>query len=291
MFEPVNVFTLDNTLELIPNVKYKIGKESRIRSTNDWEDPLHSHDFYEIFLNLSSDATIYIDGKYYPLTYGTPFIIKPQQLHVCKFHKIQKHEFFCFWLGEKTPSSLLSFFNQPDLSPVYELEDSVKQTMIDLFFTLYNFSNAENCEIEKASCFLNILKIFKQHASTTNEYTTELPQQLSQIVNYIQNNSAEIAHIKNVAEKYFLSPSTLNRWFRKYLHTTPHEYLEMCKLKHAEKLLLSGSSVTEAYSFAGFPDCSHFIALFRKKYGVTPLQYKRTITQNSKKQHRPINVF
>ena len=137
-------------------------------ATVEWPEDLPKLDTFQVH-EYSGNVTFYIDGKYYPLTYGTPFIIKPQQLHVCKFHKIQKHEFFCFWIGEKPPSSLLSFFNQPDLSPVYELEDSVKQTMIDLFFTLYNFSNAENCEIEKASCFLNILKIFKQHASTTNE--------------------------------------------------------------------------------------------------------------------------
>ena len=278
MFEPINIFVLDSTLEFIPNIKYKIIKSNKIRASEDWEDPLHIHDHYEIFLNLSSNATIYIDGKHYPLSYGTPFVIKPQQVHVCKFHKVQLHEFFCFWIDAKKNPKLLSFLNHPDLSPVFILEDCVKQKMIDLFFTLYSFEGKEDCEIEKTSCFLDILKTLKKYATTaTTEFTTELPQVLAEIVSYIQNNSAEISHIKFIAEKYFISPSTLNRLFRKYLHITPREYLEMYKLKHAEKLLVDGNRVSEASSIAGFPDCSHFIELFKKKYGMTPHKYKKII--------------
>ena len=47
------------------------------------------------------------------------------------------------------------------------------------------------------------------------------------------------------------------------------------KLSHAVKLLMNGHTVTEACMRAGFSDCSHFTVLFKKAFGMTPLQYKR----------------
>ena len=39
--------------------------------------------------------------------------------------------------------------------------------------------------------------------------------------------------------------------------------------------LRGGASVTAAATNAGFSDCSHFIVLFKKKFGQTPLEYKK----------------
>ena len=146
MFEPVNIYVLDSTLEFLHEVKYTILEERRTLAPSNFTDPLHMHDYYEIFLNLSSDITMYVDGKYYPLTYGTPLVIKPKQLHVCESHKVQRHEFFCLWIDMKSESSLLSFLERPDLSPVYKLEDDVQKKMIDLFFDLLDLKKKENCE-------------------------------------------------------------------------------------------------------------------------------------------------
>ena len=144
-----------------------------------------------------------------------------------------------------------------------------------MFFSLHKLSLQENTELECATCLLQILQLLKQHTTTASLFNDDLPDPLPEIMNYIQENFADISHVKDVALRYSLSPSTLNRWFRQYLHTTPHEYLEMYKLKYAETLLSQGASVIDACMDAGFPDCSHFIALFRKKFGVSPGQVRK----------------
>ena len=102
-----------------------------------------------------------------------------------------------------------------------------------------------------------------------------LPQLLSDIIRYINVSFAEIRSVSGLAERFFISTATLNRKFRTYLHTTPREYIEAQRLAYAIELLKKGISVTEACTAAGFPDCSHFIILFKKKFGETPLQYKK----------------
>ena len=44
---------------------------------------------------------------------------------------------------------------------------------------------------------------------------------------------------------------------------------------HAAKLLTEGRSVTEVCNSTGFSDCSRFIAVFKAKFGKTPLQYQK----------------
>jgi len=277
MFEPIVVPQLNCSLSALSDVKFHIRFANKIRRPEDWEDPLHLHNYYEIFFNLSSNATMFLDGRSYPLFHGSAIIVKPQQVHICRFHKMQLHEFFCLWIEVKKDSPLFSFMEQVNLSPIYSFDKETKSTITDLFFSLHKLSLQENTELECATCLLQILQLLKQHTTTASLFNDDLPDPLPEIMNYIQENFADISHVKDVALRYSLSPSTLNRWFRQYLHTTPHEYLEMHKLKYAETLLSQGSSVMEACMDAGFPDCSHFIALFRKKFGATPLQYKRNL--------------
>ena len=48
-------------------------------------------------------------------------------------------------------------------------------------------------------------------------------------------------------------------------------------MSEAVRLLADGAGVTEACLGAGFSDTSHFIALFKKRFGKTPLEYKKQI--------------
>ena len=56
---------------------------------------------------------------------------------------------------------------------------------------------------------------------------------------------------------------------------TPSDYLRKRRLSHAAELLAGGSSVMEACLQSGFSDNSRFIALFKRYYGMTPLNYKK----------------
>ena len=46
------------------------------------------------------------------------------------------------------------------------------------------------------------------------------------------------------------------------------------RLAYAKKLWDEGASVTDACMGAGFADCSHFIAVFKRRFGDTPFRYK-----------------
>ena len=103
-----------------------------------------------------------------------------------------------------------------------------------------------------------------------------IPSELQHILSQIDEDPAAVGTVSDLAKAHFISPSTLNRWFRQYLQVSPREYLESKKMARAIKLLDNGASVITTCFRSGFSDCAHFIRLFKRKFGQTPLQYKKT---------------
>lgn len=121
---------------------------------------------------------------------------------------------------------------------------------------------------------MQILACFEK--GTTNAVNQpHIPEVMQKILDDIQDNFSSIRNINDILSSHFVSSATLTRWFRSYLHSSPHEYLQSVRLSHAATMLLNGASVTEACMRSGFSDCSHFIVLFKKKFGETPLKYKK----------------
>lgn len=74
------------------------------------------------------------------------------------------------------------------------------------------------------------------------------------------------------------SKSHISHLFKKRSGMTIKEYCNNLKLEDARKLLLNTNySITEIAYDVGFNDISYFISLFRKKFGVTPFSFKKTL--------------
>ena len=85
-----------------------------------------------------------------------------------------------------------------------------------------------------------------------------LPGEFSSLLNQIEKNFTDFNTVNDISIKAFVSTATINRWFRKYLHLSPKEYLLAKKLSYAKELLSKGYTVAEAGYNAGFFDSSHF---------------------------------
>ena len=243
-------------------------------------NPPHIHNCIEIFLNISSDASFFVNNHLYPLQYGDVVFTMPNDVHVCLFNKSYTHEHFCLWIDVNDVSGAFPFLFSEKPNALFRFEKEKQSKFIELFFKLERLCECNESELQKTVCFLEILTFF-ENISFTEQQNSQIPDMLQDILNDIHINFAEIHHINQLTDRYFVSHATLSRWFRKYLHTSPREYLESKKLAHAVKLLDSGATVTEACINSGFPCCSHFIGLFKKKFGETPLKYKKRNESNN----------
>ena len=83
--------------------------------------------------------------------------------------------------------------------------------------------------------------------------------------------------LQEEAGKEFLSPQYLSRLFKEQMGVTFLEYLNGLSLAEAEKALIrSEEGIARIAMDSGFPSEKAFSRQFRKKYGVTPSEYRRT---------------
>lgn len=87
---------------------------------------------------------------------------------------------------------------------------------------------------------------------------------------------AEIRTVSALAERFRLSPRSLQRLLVRYTGLTPHTLIERRRLQAAVTTLESGDDI----SFAalahdlGFSDQAHFIHRFRRVFGMTPGKFR-----------------
>lgn len=99
--------------------------------------------------------------------------------------------------------------------------------------------------------------------------------QYDMIYAYLNDNYATTT-VQEVAEHFHLSYTYLSKLFKKHTNQTVTEILQKIRLQSACGYLHhSKLSVQEISEMVGYNDVTHFIRLFKKAYGYTPLQYRK----------------
>lgn len=97
---------------------------------------------------------------------------------------------------------------------------------------------------------------------------------LSRVCEYLQDCFSENVSLSQLASIAGLSEFHLSRVFTKEIGVPPHTYQLQVRLKKATDLIATGKTLVEAALETGFCDQSHFHKAFKKKFGITPGQYK-----------------
>ena len=92
---------------------------------------------------------------------------------------------------------------------------------------------------------------------------------------YIKLNYSEKISIKEIADQLYLSPNYLSELFKKHTGKTISEYLTEYRLEKACQLLDHAEyRVGDVSGMVGIHDGRYFSDMFKKKYGMTPTEYR-----------------
>ncbi|MFA7445738.1 MAG: AraC family transcriptional regulator [Flavobacteriaceae bacterium] len=94
----------------------------------------------------------------------------------------------------------------------------------------------------------------------------------------ILSRMAEPPTLQELADEVNISLKKLKMGFKQIYGDSVYGFLLDYKLEYARKLLDSGSyNVNEAGLKIGYSTSSHFIAAFKKKFGITPKKYLQSV--------------
>ncbi len=234
-------------------------------------DESHIHGCYEIYFNLSGDVSFLVNNHLYAIESGDIIVTRPGDVHLCILNKACVHEHYCLWIDAAAGSAIADLFARAFQDVCYSLKGK-KERAANLFKQLYE---GENSTLKDTAILLSLLFFLEEQGEQHIDADAHaMPAEMQTIVDDINEKFADIRYIEDILARYYVSQATLNRWFRKYMHLSPKEFLEAKKLSYAKGLLASGASVIDACTKSGFNDCSHFISVFKKRFGETPFRYK-----------------
>ncbi len=108
---------------------------------------------------------------------------------------------------------------------------------------------------------------------------TKLESNVKQIISYIKSHYMENIHVDDIAKEIGISRTECFRSFKKFTTKTPIEYLLEFRLSSASNMLVStDDTVLEICTKCGFSNSSYFGKQFKRRYGITPIKYRK---QNS----------
>lgn len=130
------------------------------------------------------------------------------------------------------------------------------------------------------SCCSVILSVLSEMGSgsvrerrrITNESVTD------RIVNYFSENYDKNINIADICRDFGISLSSFNKLMIKRFGVSPRQYLINFRMSKAKELLKNtDNSVESVARFVGYEYCGHFCNEFKKKVGLTPLEYRNKI--------------
>ena len=274
MFQPLLNKTPMSTDHILYNAQYV--NEYKVPDAPE-NDGAHIHSFYEVYVNFSGNVSFLVNNRIYPIQKGDIIFTRPEDVHLCLFNGPCYHEHFCLWLDAPNTSPLVSFSHEPDFHNFISPTDKERDDFLQMILTLAHKDSEPLSELTVTTTLFEIMHFLQKHdGSPAPVSSTPLPEEMQQILTYLNNHFDQIQYINEIYDKFFISPATLTRWFRKYIHLSPKEFLESKKLAYAKTLLKNGCTVTEASMQSGFSCTSYFISVFKRKFGMTPLAYKRS---------------
>lgn len=237
---------------------------------------LHLHDKIEIIVLLREKVNFMVEGEVYSLSPYDALVIKPNALHHCVGSPGEPFEYVCCWLD----------FDCELFNPLLNLSSPLvrqknERNLNEMRAVCDYFCGKTQTETELSS-YAYVVRLIDVlcaggagvPVAEKNVFLQENAL-LSRILKDVNLNFAEIPSASALAERHFISLSTLNRLFSKFLRATPGGYLKARRLSAARGFLLSGVAISDAAERAGYSCESNFIRTFKSTFGYTPGEYKK----------------
>lgn len=260
----------------------------------------HSHDYYELFYVYSGSCVYYFQDTSFHLHKGQFLILSPHTQHriimdgyglgltinvkkstfqntfrtLLNEHNLLS-DFFAHTLYDTQVSNYITFNIENTLEYNYLI-----QQIFDESNSIENYSNMI-CVSLLNLFFGKLLQDFGKSIHMYKDvknasFNTAFPMMLK----YVQSNYRTIT-LPKMSQIFHYNESYISSLFKKYLNENFSVVVQNLRLEDAKKILETTNYNLEKISeIVGYDSVDYFSRIFKKKYGISPSQYRKTCTRS-----------
>lgn len=247
---------------------------------------LHTHNFIEIMLVMEGQVSISHEGVLYSMSPGDISLVPSGLFHNTIIHEgTKKYERYVVHIDNRMLNQVIkkhtNDFKLTKIQTPLVFQCDAEDTFY-LKFIMNQIAHNNNIN-DKFSmdvirhCLYNIFVFFERKFHMPKSSMPELSNPMvREVIEYINRNftSTEI-NVSDIAANFFVSEGYLSKLFKKFTGTTVYNYIIEKRLSYTRELINDGGSIQDSCYASGFCDYTSYLKAFKKKYSMTPTEYKK----------------
>lgn len=253
---------------------------------------VHQHDFVELVIITQGHGCQIIDGLDYPVSAGDVFLLQGDSEHYFK-----ERNSLCLinvmydpvrlplpydWL-RRLPGYNVIFEIEPIQRNRQKFKHHLKLNPVALEKVIELCQRLEK-ELQNGSHLKSLLRLQELIIFIAENYNIEPDANLGsaarigKIISRLETDYRRNWQLHELAQLAGTSVNNLLRIFRNAAGTTPIDYLNQIRLRHAAALLKHTSTpISEIALECGFTDSNYFTRKFKTQYAATPREYRNMV--------------
>ncbi len=250
----------------------------------------HYHHHYEIYYQLSGERYYFIKDRSYYIKKGDLVIINMFDLHKTSYAGTNdyerilinfKAEYIDDYLAASKDIDVLQTFKKS--SNVYRLSLQ-EQTFVERLLNKMMEEKEHTSPGSHTYLRLNLMELlifisrqsFKPQKQYL-EFPSTMHKKISLVTRYINANFSNKLTLNQLALDFQVSPFYLSRTFKEVTGFSFIEYLNITRVKEAQRLLIDTRlSITDISQEVGFESPTHFGRVFKSITQNSPLKFRKT---------------
>ena len=259
------------------------------REREDFYLPMHCHDFIEINYVAEGEGMHYIGNDRMDVKRGDLFVIPVGTRHVYRplSHREERKliVYNCLFAQEVAtrlqaalPLPVQAFAPLDRAHGAYATFAERGDEFRMLMQNMYQEYKFQQPGAEAALLSLLAQLLLTMYRSSASGSAAVSHRELAPVLEYIAVHFRETIALQTLTGLVSLSPSYLQRLFKRATGQTITEYIQHLRIeKSCELLRHTELSVQEIAYFIGYKDLKFFHRLFKIKAGVSPGQYRKSV--------------
>ena len=245
----------------------------------------HCHSCYELFYVETGECRFLIDDSIFDLHQGDFILVPPRGLHYTRYMFGTCKRTVILFRDEDVPEEIRAslpggerFLRSAQVFQVPPAHWEPINACLEQIIAEEKISDSRS-EMMRRIQLSGLLLLCGRVCLFLNDLPTDIhttDQQIIKAAHYINEHYARSLTTGDIAQAVGFSPNYLSRNFRSAAGIGLHEYLVFVRLHHAAlELVSTRDSITTIALRCGFSDSNYFKDSFKRKYGVTPRDYRR----------------